>query len=333
VVTNDFITTSRGRDHFDRGIAAVDFSSSGILLLHGEESGDFLQRISTNDMTAWASGTARQTVLVTEKAKIVDAVIVVHLGTSMLMVTSPGESAVVKAWLERFIIMEDITVEDVTLSHVCTLVLGNPEKLSAAFPPRSGIDLPLSHERAAIPFSYFSHPAVLIISAAAEVMARELGSRSIPMASGEAFDAFRIHHGIPWAGKEINGSSNSPNPFNPNNPLNPNNPHNPLEAGLKQIVSFTKGCYIGQEVIARLDTYKKVQRLLCLVRLTPCPASGIVSEIIGENGIHGYITSITGRPDEDGVCRALAILRSPVVGARLTMENGSIDVVIEKFFE
>ena len=35
---------------------------------------------------------------------------------------------------------------------------------------------------------------------------------------------------------------------------------NPLECGLKQYVSFTKGCYIGQEVIARLDTYDKISK-------------------------------------------------------------------------
>ena len=46
--------------------------------------------------------------------------------------------------------------------------------------------------------------------------------------------------------------------------------HNPLEAGLKDAVSFTKGCYVGQEVIARLNTYDKVAR--SIVRLDPMPA-------------------------------------------------------------
>ena len=37
---------------------------------------------------------------------------------------------------------------------------------------------------------------------------------------------------------------------------------NPLEAGLWEAVSFTKGCYVGQEVVARLNTYEKVKRYL-----------------------------------------------------------------------
>ena len=55
----------------------------------------------------------------------------------------------------------------------------------------------------------------------------------------------RIERGIPVHGKEITEAVN------------------PLEAGLSTLVSFTKGCYIGQEVVARLDTYGKVRRKLC----------------------------------------------------------------------
>ncbi len=39
---------------------------------------------------------------------------------------------------------------------------------------------------------------------------------------------------------------------------------NALEAGLKQYINFSKGCYVGQEVIARLDTYRKLQNILTL---------------------------------------------------------------------
>jgi folate-binding protein YgfZ len=46
---------------------------------------------------------------------------------------------------------------------------------------------------------------------------------------------------------------------------------NPMEARLINLISFTKGCYIGQEVIARLDTYKKVQKQLVRFRLGALP--------------------------------------------------------------
>ena len=45
--------------------------------------------------------------------------------------------------------------------------------------------------------------------------------------------------------------------------------YNPLEAGLIGSIDFTKGCYIGQEVIARLDSYHKVQKYLVKLEFSP----------------------------------------------------------------
>ena len=54
---------------------------------------------------------------------------------------------------------------------------------------------------------------------------------------------------------------------------------NPLEARLDAIVSFTKGCYIGQEVVARLDSYKKLQRILHLVQFSSSAAVVISTSV------------------------------------------------------
>ena len=67
----------------------------------------------------------------------------------------------------------------------------------------------------------------------------------------EAYQAVRISHGVPEYGRELGEA------------------YNPLEAGLIGVLDFEKGCYIGQEVIARLDTYQKVQRSLVKLRLSP----------------------------------------------------------------
>jgi len=66
----------------------------------------------------------------------------------------------------------------------------------------------------------------------------------------EAYNAYRIEQGIPSAPGELNDE------------------YNPHEARLMDIVSTKKGCYIGQEVIARLDTYDKVQKILTNVKIS-----------------------------------------------------------------
>ncbi len=73
---------------------------------------------------------------------------------------------------------------------------------------------------------------------------------------------------------------------------------NPLECGLWNYVSFTKGCYIGQEVIARLDTYDKVQRHLMGIEISePFQNGSLPISISNSDGESiGEITSLAFSP-------------------------------------
>jgi len=67
--------------------------------------------------------------------------------------------------------------------------------------------------------------------------------------------------------------------------------YNPLEAGLKNFISFNKGCYIGQEVVARLDTYDKVQKHLVLLSWDSGEAVSAGATLYSEGKKVGTITS------------------------------------------
>ena len=75
-------------------------------------------------------------------------------------------------------------------------------------------------------------------------------------------------------------------------PTEINENYNPLEAGLKKYINFNKGCYIGQEVIARLDTYSKVKNRLVLIKSD----TEVDSELINQDKHIGNITSYSS-PD------------------------------------
>jgi len=76
---------------------------------------------------------------------------------------------------------------------------------------------------------------------------------------------------------------------------------NPLEAGLRSHISFNKICYIGQEVVARLDAYEKVQKHLVTFeweRIHGAPIAGTALTVDGKNA--GQLTSVGTREDEKG---------------------------------
>ena len=75
-----------------------------------------------------------------------------------------------------------------------------------------------------------------------ETLWATLRARGAEPVGGEALEAVRIWQGVPAHGAELTEE------------------RNPLEAGLVRFVSFNKACYIGQEVVARLNAYDKVQR-------------------------------------------------------------------------
>jgi folate-binding protein YgfZ len=92
--------------------------------------------------------------------------------------------------------------------------------------------------------------------------------------SSDEFEAKRIELGIPAYGKEMS------------------NLNNPLECGLSKYVSFTKGCYIGQEVIARLDAYDKISKHMVGLSVSE-PITGIPGDvkITVDDKECGFVTS------------------------------------------
>ncbi len=119
------------------------------------------------------------------------------------------------------------------------------------------------------------------IEALAREAAESVGGAVLDPSS---YEAWRIISGLPAMGAELTEE------------------RNPLEAGLRDAVSFTKGCYVGQEVIARLNTYDKVSRELLRLELppgVPMPARGAAVRWDGRDV--GAITSAAKVPGRDFV--------------------------------
>jgi len=101
---------------------------TSLLRLEGRESLDLLHRISTNALATLPAGGVAWTLFVTDKGRLIDHCLVLAGDAGAMILCSPGAAAVVRSWIEKFVIMEDVTVtEEEAGEHV--VALGGPGDL------------------------------------------------------------------------------------------------------------------------------------------------------------------------------------------------------------
>ena len=285
LVTSNAHTAAEFQAAMER--AAVYPSDAGRLRLTGEDARDLINRLSTNLVDPDSdAGEVAVTVLTSDRGRIVDLVYVIHCGDHQLMITSPGQQEEVIDFLDKYTIMEDLEVEDATGSTTM-LTLTGPD--AANILSRSAHDEALVVEPPTDPDDPQRPPTYhLLITNADDALriAGALESAGAVSISAATAETLRVAQGRPAHGSEMSDT------------------YNPLEAGLIGAIDFHKGCYIGQEVIARLDTYQKVQKYLVTLSFDTDPAqAGDLpgARLINEEGAAmGLVTSATVVPGADG---------------------------------
>ena len=296
------------------GAALHDVSYMGRLQAVGSDGLDLLNRMSTNNVLDLEPGQGAPTVLTTDRGRILDVVGVINLGDYILLTTSPGLQQSIIDWLDKYTIMEDLTIQDITGDTAMLAVLG-PDS-SAAVEAATGLNLAdqapyhaLSADIAGWPVTLISQPlgalpGFALVSSpenAPRVWERLTTLGACPMGI-DAYEAVRVRYGVPVHGPEMG------------------EPYNPLEAGLIGSIDFAKGCYIGQEVIARLDTYQKVQKRLVSLRFSPEAVPSVGADLRADGKPAGTVTSAVRIPtSEESIGLGYVRTGSARVGARLEL--------------
>ena len=288
----------------------------GCLKATGDDTLDLLNRLSTNKVDHLQPGHWAPTVLTSDRGRIVDLLTVIHAGDFVYLLTSPGQQQPVIEWLDKYTIMEDLEVEDVSGSvavialagHGTDAALGlehaDAERLPGLQYPAPAVSV-ASNEAIAVSRPMGNTPCCLLVapSDAADGIARTLAGMGAVEANDEEWEALRVASGAPAFGPEMG------------------EPYNPLEAGLIGAIDFTKGCYIGQEVIARLDSYERVQKYLSVLRFSDgCDAAaGTPLYIDGRQA--GTVTSVYRTASGD--LRGLGFVRTASAAPGQTLEVAS----------
>jgi len=242
----------------EEGAALVDRSDSGVLRVTGEDRLRFLHNLTTADVEGLEPGQGCDTVFVTSAGRTLDLATLLVQGESVLVICSPGMDATLEEIMNKYIFPMD-KVEVGNLSGemaMLTLVGGGAAEMlgGVGLPPSAGAGMYGEHAlykcgEGPVLFansSSLSFPGVTLlmdVDAAGDVWEVLEQAGAVPMGT-EAYECARIVNGRPKTGLELTEE------------------HNPYEAALVHTVSLQKGCYLGQETLARLATYDGVKEEL-----------------------------------------------------------------------
>ena len=272
----------------------VDRSHLGRLEITGADGLDLLNRLSTNNLEVLGIGDGALTVLTSNKGRIVDLLHVLRLEDRLLVLTGPETRAKVAEWIDFYTFVEDVTVTDVTEETGMLSVIGpKAEEIIVRLCGDDAMPVP----EGAVPITADGTDATLVrcsdlgrlpeyalvvprtdaetLWQAMLRMGAEEGAVPVGM---DAFEAIRVENRVPAPGKELTED------------------YNPLEAGLLNLVSFNKGCYIGQEVVTRLDTYDKVQKHLVGLEFDGDSAPAEGAALFSDGKKAGMVTSVAVSP-------------------------------------
>lgn len=266
----------------------VDRSNLGLLNFTGETRLDLIHRMSTQALNHLASGEGAATILTTDIGRMLDRLLLYVGDDAVYALTGEGNAGAIARYLLRFVFFnDDFHLEDLSEETAVLAVYGPAasQKLRPLF--GEAVEIPLHHwrQRPLNELSVSLHRTdplagggyfVIGDATAKETISQALLNAGITPAGPDVFDYVRIESGLPRFGREITQE------------------YIPLEANLWADVSFSKGCYTGQEVIARMESRGRLAKQLAQLHPEAPVNAGMAIEAGGR--AVGTVTSAATGP-------------------------------------
>lgn len=280
------------------GVALHDASAAGRLWMHERDRAALLQRLSTNQIEVLYPGQGCRTVLCNHNGRIIDLLTVHVLDDQLLMVTSPQQYDTVTSLLRKNIFFNDKVRIAPAQQLLGQLTVYGPQlaPLLATLGFGKVLTRPLhsivAGELAGV--TVWAAPtqplggggvSLYMPTAACTAVANLLLAAGATPLGDTAYDILRIEAGYGVYGRELSLD------------------YIPLETGLLDAISFNKGCYVGQEILARMESRNRLAKQLCHLRLhsptgAPLPAIEPAQparlQVDGKEA--GDLTSVTHSP-------------------------------------
>jgi folate-binding protein YgfZ len=291
IVTSDYelVTESAG---------LVDRSDRAKFIVRGSEAADFLQGQVSNDVEVLAPGSGCYATVLSHKGKLRTDLRILRGDDSFWLDTESIGHAVLEHMLRTYSLGRDVQFEDVTEARALLSLVGPAarERLDAA---------PPAEEHAFVTGEHGTYVATLL---GVDVIGPAGTTLDVDPVSEAAAECLRIESGRPRLGYDMDADTI------------------PQEAGINErAVSFTKGCYVGQETVARLHYRGKPNRHLRGLRLSE-PAERGTEILLGERVV-GRLGSTCVSPRLGPI--ALALVRREAEPGRTVEVGGAHAEVVE----
>jgi tRNA-modifying protein YgfZ len=313
------------------GAALFDCADRGRIWMRDRDRAALLHRLSTNQIEGLRSGQGCETVLTTPIGRIIDLLSVFCLDDALLLVSSPGRGSAIFSHLRKNIFFNDkLKLEDASVS-LGQLALYGPradELLAGLGLP--GAELPAHGVATA---SWGNGPLYITATrplggggrwlvgppAALETLAAALRAAGAQPLDAATYEVLRVEAGYGAYGRELSQE------------------YIPLETGLWDAVSFSKGCYVGQEIIARMESRGRLAKALRGLRLSsapelPTPLSMPLAKLAAADKEAGDLTSLVESP-RYGLIGLAYVRTAYLTGATPLSVAGSAAELVELPFQ
>ncbi|MCC9609479.1 hypothetical protein LOC68_05005 [Blastopirellula sp. JC732] len=295
-------------------LLCFDLSDRTRLQLTGADRVKFLHNLSTNDIKKLPPQQGCEIFVPTLQGKILGHFFALPIGDSILLSGVPGQAETLLPHFQKYAVIEDVELVDRTDATSELLVIGQQaeswlaENLSIT-PPQGNLQFVAQDDMLVYRTNFVAEPAWSVIFLSDSPLKEKFDAIERTAVTDAALDALRIEAGFPYYGRDLTVDNLCQE-----------------AARDASAISFTKGCYLGQETIARIDALGHVNRRLLGVQFPSQPDADAVYEIDGKPVL--TVTSTAYSPALDRWI-GLAMVRRGFdkPGETLETSSGPVDVV------
>jgi folate-binding protein YgfZ len=257
-------------------------SDATILDIVGDDAPAILHNLTTNDVKALEVGCGCETFITDVRGKTLAHVDAFRMPNGYRLIGAAGQAEAIIAHADRYTIREDASPVDRS-ADFSVFVVGPDASVTLREETDWGETNALAYD-----VDWLGDRTIVLLTETPGAIRQVMETLGEPLGEEAEFHHARTLAGYPWFGTDLSEKNL------------------PQEASrIKQAISFTKGCYLGQETVARLDALGQVQKQLVRWQTSgDIPAPGC--EVSADGKVVGRLTSVAKQADRGSIAIGIA---------------------------